>query len=101
MLETPKRVLWQTVKTQMKCSITLHFIRVCTVRLDENIVQGLKYVIIKKFLPVTSKSTQHFLNKYVRIQKVKFIVSDLNSKKFYYILKIPFYALLNGTAQNN
>ena len=30
-LETPKRELWQTVKTQMKCSIMLHFIRVCTV----------------------------------------------------------------------
>ena len=28
--ETPKRVLWQTVKTKMKCSIVLHFIRVCT-----------------------------------------------------------------------
>ena len=26
-LETPKLVLWQTVKTQMKCSIMLHFIR--------------------------------------------------------------------------
>ena len=33
-LETPKRVLWQTVKTQMKCSIMLHFIRVCTVLFD-------------------------------------------------------------------
>ena len=29
--ETPKRVLLQTVKTQMKCSKMLHFIRVCTV----------------------------------------------------------------------
>ena len=28
--ETPKRVLLQTVKTQMKCSIMLHFIRVYT-----------------------------------------------------------------------
>ena len=27
----PKRVLWQTVKTQMKCCISLHFIRVYTV----------------------------------------------------------------------
>ena len=26
-LETPKRVLLQTVKTQLKCSIILHFIR--------------------------------------------------------------------------
>ena len=33
-LETPKRVLWQAVKTQMKCSIMLHFIRVFTVCLD-------------------------------------------------------------------
>ena len=30
-LETPKRVLLQTVKTQMKCSIMLHFIRVFVV----------------------------------------------------------------------
>ena len=30
-LETPKRILLQTVKTQMKCSIVLHFIRVHTV----------------------------------------------------------------------
>ena len=30
-LETPKRVLLQIVKTLMKCSIMLHFIRVCTV----------------------------------------------------------------------
>ena len=30
-LETPDRVVLQTVKTQMKCSMMLHFIRVCTV----------------------------------------------------------------------
>ena len=30
--ETPKEVLLQTVKTQMKCSIMLHFIRLDTVR---------------------------------------------------------------------
>ena len=29
--ETPKHVLLQTVKTQMKCSIMLHLIRVYTV----------------------------------------------------------------------
>ena len=29
--ETPNQVLLQTVKTQMKCSIMLHFIRVYTV----------------------------------------------------------------------
>ena len=29
--ELPKRVLWQKEKMQMKCSIMLHFIRVCTV----------------------------------------------------------------------
>ena len=32
--ETPKRVLQQTVKTQMKCSIILHFIRVYIVVKD-------------------------------------------------------------------
>ena len=31
-LEIPKQVLWQTVKTLMKCSIMLHFIKDCTVR---------------------------------------------------------------------
>ena len=30
-LETPNWVLLQTVKTQMKCCIMQHFIRVCTV----------------------------------------------------------------------
>ena len=30
MLEPPKRILWQTVKTQMKCSIMLHFIGINT-----------------------------------------------------------------------
>ena len=30
-MATPKQVLWQTVKTQMKCSTMLHFIRICTV----------------------------------------------------------------------
>ena len=33
-LETPKGVLWQTVKTLMKCSIMLHFIRVFIVFKD-------------------------------------------------------------------
>ena len=33
-LENPKWGLWQIVKTQMKCSIMLHFIRVCTDFLD-------------------------------------------------------------------
>ena len=36
---------WQTVKTQMKCSIMLHFIRVYSVCSDENDFQGQKYVI--------------------------------------------------------
>ena len=30
-LETSKWILWQTVRTKTKCSIMLHFIRVCTV----------------------------------------------------------------------
>ena len=34
-LETPKRVLWQTAKTQMKCHIMWHFIRVCNVCKDK------------------------------------------------------------------
>ena len=38
-LETSKWVLWQTVKTQMKCSIMLHFTRVCTVCLKKYIIK--------------------------------------------------------------
>ena len=30
-LDTGKHILWQTVKTQMKCHIRQHFIRVCIV----------------------------------------------------------------------
>ena len=30
-LDTPKRILWQTLYTQMKCRIMRHFIKVCTV----------------------------------------------------------------------
>ena len=33
--EAPKLVLLQTVKTQMKCSIMLHFIRVYTVKVKK------------------------------------------------------------------
>ena len=40
-LETPKQVLWQTVKTQMKCSIMLHFIRVYTFCYGQNKLLGL------------------------------------------------------------
>ena len=41
--EFPKRVLLQTVKTQMKCSITLHFIRVYTVFKGEKDLQTKEY----------------------------------------------------------
>ena len=41
-LETLLQVLWQAVKTLMKCSIVLHFIRVCAVCLDKNNLQGQK-----------------------------------------------------------
>ena len=49
--ETPKRVLFQTVNTQMKCSIMLHFIRVNTVKVKKDlqtdkIIQYLKKNII-------------------------------------------------------
>ena len=33
--ETPKRIVLQTVKTQMKCSIMLHFIRVYSVKVKK------------------------------------------------------------------
>ena len=37
--ETPRCVLWQTVKTQMKCSMMLHFIRVYTVCIGKKDLQ--------------------------------------------------------------
>ena len=37
--ENPKLVLWQTVKTQMKCRIMQHFIRVSTFCLDKTDLQ--------------------------------------------------------------
>ena len=48
-LETLKHLLWQTAKTQMKCSRMLHFIRVCIVCLDKKDLDGMKYIFIKKF----------------------------------------------------
>ena len=53
-LETPKWVLWLIVKSQMKCSIMLHYIRVCTVSLDLNNLQGQKYIIIQSPLILNS-----------------------------------------------
>ena len=50
--ETPKWVLSQTVKTQMKCRIMQHFIRVCTVCWDKINLQRKKY-IFQKFQPLT------------------------------------------------
>ena len=35
-METPKWLLWQTVKIKIKCSRMLHFIRVCPVCLRQN-----------------------------------------------------------------
>ena len=35
-LKTAKPVLWETVKIQMKCSLMLHFISVCTVCYNKN-----------------------------------------------------------------
>ena len=48
-LETRKQVLWQTVKTQMKCHIRWHFIRVSTICLDKYNFQGQKYISSLKF----------------------------------------------------
>ena len=45
-LKTLKLVLWQTVKTQMKCHIMWHFIRVCTVCEDKIDLQRKKYNIL-------------------------------------------------------
>ena len=45
-METPEGVLWQTVKTEMKCRIKQHFIRVCTVCKDKNDLQRKKYIFV-------------------------------------------------------
>ena len=47
LLDTCKhlQVLWQTVKTQMKCSIRRHCIKVCNVCLNKNNLQGQTYTI--------------------------------------------------------
>ena len=42
-LETPKRVLLQTAKTQMKCSMMLHFIRGYTVHKGKKDFQTKEY----------------------------------------------------------
>ena len=47
-VETPKRVLLQTVNTQMKCSMMLHFIRVYTVCKGEKDLQAKEYNIFRK-----------------------------------------------------
>ena len=46
--ETPKRVHLRTVKTLMKCSIILHFIRVYTVKVKKILRQ--KNTIFKKYI---------------------------------------------------
>ena len=56
-LDTCKQVLWQTVKTQMKCSIRQHFIRACTVSLDKNNLQEQKYIIFYRNVWLTTPST--------------------------------------------
>ena len=60
-LDTGKQVLFQTVKTQMKCCIMRHFIRVCTVCQDKNNLQGLKY--IKNLEILTCKSLKYKMDK--------------------------------------
>ena len=47
-LDTNKQVLWQTVKTQMKCHKMWHFIRVCTV-CEETQKQSSGTEIVKSF----------------------------------------------------
>ena len=49
-IATPKCVLWQTVKTQMKCRIMRHFIRVCTV-CEEKIDLQNRYNIFLEIIP--------------------------------------------------
>ena len=58
-LESPKWLLWPTVKTQMKCHRMWHFIRVCTVCKDKKYIQRNKFNIIWKLYRVRTglKST--------------------------------------------
>ena len=50
-VETPKLMLWQTVKIQMKCSISSESALFAKILKK---IQGQTYIIIKKFLPVNS-----------------------------------------------
>ena len=70
-LETPKRVLWQTVKTKMKCSISSGSTLFAMIKKN---LQGPKYIIHLKILPVTPKSTEGivpylFINMYGKIHQ--------------------------------
>ena len=72
--ETPKRVLLKTVKPQMKCSMTLHFIRVYTVRKGKNIFRqknttwNPKICTIAKYKFVASNQKEESIS----IQRVKY-----------------------------
>ena len=47
--EAPKRVLWQTVKIQMKCRIMRHFIWVCTVFSEKIIARERNTILFENY----------------------------------------------------
>ena len=55
---TPKRVHWQTVKTQMKCYIMQHFIRDCTVCQDTIDLQRKITLLFLKIITMNPKYIQ-------------------------------------------
>ena len=67
-LETTKRVLLQTVKSQMKCPIMWHFIRVYTVCLGKKICQQIN--TFEKII------TSHYNSLIYSIDNLKCIVSN-------------------------
>ena len=57
-LETCKKILWQTVKTHMKCCIRQHFVRICTVCLDKTIFRNR----IHHFIDYLTDNPHHFID---------------------------------------
>ena len=78
--ETPQAGLRQTVKTQMKCRIMRHSIRVCTVCQDKSIVKERKAIFFWKSLPVTPKYVQFSIltSLYQTLRKIPLALKGLN-----------------------
>ena len=104
-LDTRKQVLRQTVKTQMKCRIRRHFIRVFTVCKDINNLQGQKfihhYLEISNCDPLKYKMGKSIcflstcMGKSIRMKRNIIIVLGIGHKSHYQISKGLNYNLID------